>query len=479
MKKSYNRTFHLCSRTQRLLWAGSMVFLLLAGGCKKFLNIPLPANSVAGSDAYGADQTTSGVLNGIYNKLLSSSLAGTGIGYYAGLYTDDLQNVSITNTTTKLWYSNVITGTYGGVYWTYLYNQIGVANTTIEAMRPSSLPNRNQWLGEALFLRALMYYYLVNMYGDVALAVSSDYKVNNVLSRAPKSSVYQQIVADLKEAQGLLGAGYVDYNGNTATDRARPDQAAAAALLARVDLYLGNWADAETLSTAVIGNPAYTLETPANVFLATSKENIWGLLPPSGLGFSVADARNYVFTPGTNIVTSQVNVALSPSLVNSFEPGDLRLTKWTDTTTTGTPTYYYAHKYRVIGPVAKATETLTLLRLAEQYLIRAEARAQQNNLAGAASDLNVIRSRAGLPGTTAATQAGLLTAIAQERRVELFTEQGHRFFDLKRTGKIDAVMGTVSPQKGSAWQTYMQYWPIPTTETLVNPNLTQTPGYQQ
>jgi hypothetical protein len=478
MKKSYNKTFHFRSEAQRLLWAASMVFLLFAGGCKKFLNIPLPADSVAGSDAYSTDQTTSGVLNGIYGNLLNNSFAGTGIGYYAGLYTDELQNVSITNTTTKLWYSNVITGTYGGVYWSTLYSQIGVANTTIEAVRPSSLPNRNQWLGEALFLRALMYYYLVNMYGDVPLALSSDYKVNNVLSRAPKSSVYQQIVADLKEAQGLLGAGYVDYNGNTATDRARPDQAAAAALLARVDLYLGNWADAETLSTAVIGNPAYMLESPANVFLAISKENIWGLLPPSGPGFAVADAKYYVFTPGTTVVTSQVNVALSPQLMNSFEPGDLRRTKWTDTTT-GTPTYYYAHKYRVIGPVAKATETLTLLRLAEQYLIRAEARAQQNNLAGAASDLNAIRSRAGLPGTTATTQADMLTAIAQERRVELFTEQGHRFFDLKRTGKIDAVMGTGSPQKGSAWQSYMQYWPIPTSETLVNPHLTQTPGYQQ
>ena len=388
MKRSYKKTFrfiikaHLISQAPTLLWVGTIAALLLAGGCKKFLNIPLPANSVAGSDAYAADQTTSGVLNGIYTNLMNSTLAGTSIGYYAGLYTDELQNVSATNTTTKLWYGNVITSTYGGVYWANLYNQIGVANTTIEAMRPSSLPYRNQWLGEALFLRALMYYYLVNMYGDVALALSSDYKKNNVLSRTPKSSVYQQIVADLKEAQGLLGAGYVDYNGNAATDRARPDQATAAALLARVDLYLGDWTNAEALSTAVIGNPAYALESPANVFLATSKENIWGIRPSSGFGFSVSDAKYYVFTPGTNIVTSQVNVALSPLLVNSFEPGDLRRTKWTDTTTTGTPTYYYAHKYRVIGPVASATETLTLLRLAEQYLIRAEARAQQNNLAG-------------------------------------------------------------------------------------------------
>ena len=155
MKKSYNKTFHLSSGTQRLLWAGSMVFLLLAGGCKKFLNIPLPTDTVAGSDAYASDQTTSGVLNGIYTNLFNNTLAGVGAGYYAGLYADELQNVNPTNTTTKLWYSNVITSTYGGSYWTNLYQQVGVANTTIEAMRPSSLPNRNQWLGEALFLPRL------------------------------------------------------------------------------------------------------------------------------------------------------------------------------------------------------------------------------------------------------------------------------------------------------------------------------------
>jgi hypothetical protein len=193
----------------------------------------------------------------------------------------------------------------------------------------------------------------------------------------------------------------------------------------------------------------------------------------------VADAAAYQVNAGSTPGASQVGAILSPQLLSSFEPNDTRYTSWVGVSTVGTTNYYYANKYKIKSTAPATTETLVVLRLAEQYLIRAEARAQQNNLAGAISDLNVIRTRAGLPGTTATAQADILAAIGKERRVELFTEMGHRFFDLKRTGNIDAVMAIVSPQKGSNWASYMQYWPIALSETQRNPNLKQTPGYQQ
>jgi len=117
------------------------------------------------------------------------------------------------------------------------------------------------------------------------------------------------------------------------------------------------------------------------------------------------------------------------------------------------------------------------LRLAEQYLIRAEAMAQQNKIPEAAADLNVIRSRAGLPNTTAATQSAMLAAILQERKAELFTEWGHRWLDLKRTNTVDSVMSVVAPQKGGTWQSIQKYYPIPQSELNADPNLVQTPGY--
>jgi len=470
-----------------ILRAAGLAAIVLLCGCKKFLTIPLPLDRLSGSDAFSTDQTTSSVLNTIYVKIepvISGKASGgsfLGLGYAAGLYTDELRGISASDPGSKIWYSNTITGSYGGYCWTYLYPQIYNANTTIEAMRSSSLPFHNQWLGEALFCRALLYSYLVNMYGDVPLALSSDYTVNDKLSRTPKATVYKQIVADLKEAQGLLVPDYLDYNGDKTTDRARPNQLAATALLARVYLYTGDYANAEALATTVLNSTAYKLETPANVFKWTSQENIWGILPSASLQYVVGDAQAYYISPTASVI-STVYVSLNPLLVNSFESGDLRLSNWMGSATvtvSGTPvTYYYAYKYKVTSASANA-ETCTLLRLAEQYLIRAEARAQQNNLSGAAADLNAVRARAGLAATTAATQADMLKAIATERYHELFTEQGHRFFDLKRTGAIDAVMGSVSPQKGSAWSSFMQLWPIPVSETQANLNLTQTPGYSQ
>jgi len=115
------------------------------------------------------------------------------------------------------------------------------------------------------------------------------------------------------------------------------------------------------------------------------------------------------------------------------------------------------------------------LRLGEQYLIRAEARAQQNNISGSQTDLNVIRRRAGLTNTTASDQPSLLAAILDERRHERFCEWGHRWLDLKRTNKVTSTFSSI-PYK-SAYQPYQQLYPIPIYELATNPNLTQNPGY--
>ena len=115
-----------------------------------------------------------------------------------------------------------------------------------------------------------------------------------------------------------------------------------------------------------------------------------------------------------------------------------------------------------------------VLRLAELYLIRAEARTQQNNFSDAESDLNAIRNRAGLPNTTANDRATLLTAIEQERRIELFAEWGHRWLDLKRTNRADTILNTF---KAPNWQVTDVLFPIPASQIDINGLLTQNPGY--
>jgi len=134
----------------------------------------------------------------------------------------------------------------------------------------------------------------------------------------------------------------------------------------------------------------------------------------------------------------------------------------------------FAHKYKAIFSVTESLEYSILFRLAEQYLIRAEARAQLGNSIGSQNDLNLIRSRAGLPDISVNTREELLIAILHERFVEFFTEQGHRWFDLKRMDKAKEVL---SPLKNN-WKDTDILLPLPEMELELNPSLKpQNSGY--
>lgn len=170
---------------------------------------------------------------------------------------------------------------------------------------------------------------------------------------------------------------------------------------------------------------------------------------------------------------------LSDSLVNLFDSGDKRKENWVVSKMVDTQTYYFPYKYKLSYTGQAPQEYPVLLRLAEQYLIRAEAKAQENKVSEAIDDINVIRARAGVsPLSNTLTQVQALAAIAKERRLELFTEYGHRWLDLKRTGEINNVMNIVCPLKGGNWNSNWQVYPISLTEIQRDPNLTQNPGYQ-
>ncbi|MDO6761904.1 RagB/SusD family nutrient uptake outer membrane protein, partial [Tamlana sp. 2_MG-2023] len=163
---------------------------------------------------------------------------------------------------------------------------------------------------------------------------------------------------------------------------------------------------------------------------------------------------------------------ISNTLLNAFEVGDLRYDNWLGNITDGTTTWFFPFKYKVkLSPSLE--EYSMVFRLAEQYLIRAEARAQLNDFSGALLDLNTIRNRAGLPDVNLSSQETMLTAIYKERQVELFSEWGHRWYDLKRSNRIDQVLSSVKPQ----WVSTAKLYPIPIDEVSRNGNITQNPGY--
>ncbi len=460
------------------------LLLLIMTGCRKFVQAPLPITELVGSNVFSSNSTATAAVTGIMTTMTENSVGGgpTGISALGGLSADEFILYPGATSLQQQVYINEQLSSNPPTIWSDLYNIIYQANAAINGIAGSpgvDSAMRLQLIGESEFLRAFAYFYLVNLYGDCPLVLTGNYQVTRTMGRTPAMDVYAQIAADLSGAQKMLGTNYLTPNGSVTPERVRPNAGAAAALLARVYLYEGKYDSAELEATAVINNSGYQLvQDLDSAFLASNSEAIWQLEIPDG-GFNTPDAGAFLLSYFGG-PSAYVPFILSDSLEYAFEPGDLRAVHWTDSITVGTTVYYFPFKYKLYYTGEPPTEYPTILRLAEQFLIRAEARAQQGNLVGtnsALSDVNVIRSRAGLAGSPAQTLPDMMSAIMKERRMELFTEYGHRWLDLKRTGTVNAVMTTVTPQKGGVWQASDSLWAIPLTDILSDANLIQNPGY--
>ena len=470
-------------------WAAmfTVIVVTIVTSCKKFVQIDPPSTALTRAVVYGDDLSAASAMTSIYYNMMygfSGLSQGTqSISCLTGLTADEFKDYSSTFVALGQCYTNTLSSS-SAYFWTELFNEIHVANAVLEGLSVSSTVTpleKQQLIGEAKFMRAFFDYYGTNLFGDFPLVTSTSYETNNVIHRSSQAQVYQQVISDLRDAESRLGEDFVTPTGGTITaERVRPNKWAAAALLARAYLFSGSWDSAEAQSTQIINSGHFGLVGHLDsVFLKNSTEAIWQLQPVRP-GYNTLDAYYFVLhsVPGSG----QAPVGLSASLLSTFDSGDQRLAHWVHSFSSGGRTYYYPYKYKAnkFGTSLPVTEYLMVLRLAEQYLIRAEARAQKGNLLGAAADLNTIRMRAGLDSTQATTQSDLLTAIYHERQVELFTEWGHRWFDLKRTGNINAVMGSpgnVCQSKGGTWNTDWALFPIPLSERTVNPNLIQNPGY--
>ncbi|RDC55263.1 RagB/SusD family nutrient uptake outer membrane protein [Pedobacter chinensis] len=472
------------------------VCIVAITACEKFVDVPPPVTSTNAENVYVSDGTAIAVLTSIYSLMSADNSAigsttGSGLSgmtLYPGLSGDEftLSEGAVTNThNAYLYYKNKLASDLTGTkdFWVNAYAIIYYTNAAIEGLTDATKLTpavRRQLLGEAHFLRAFSYFYLVNLYGDVPKVLSTNYSTSFNLPKSPKEEIYQLIIEDAKEAQTLLADNYLDATLlKTTIERVRPNKFAASALLARVYLYHNEWKNAEDQATMVIQNSAvYDTVGINNVFLKNSKETIWSLQPvTAGTLANTGDGR--LFIPTSTVFPTSTNfVSLSPSLLAAFDLTDSRYKNWVKSITSAGITYYYPFKYKIGSVnVTAPSEYLMVLRLAEQYLIRAEARAKQSNFNGALTDLNVIRKRASLAESTATGEPAILTAIYQERQIEFFAEWGHRWLDLKRIGLIDMVMPSVALQKGTTWDPRWALYPIPSTDVLRDPNLIQNPGY--
>lgn len=444
-----------------------LIFAITLGACQKLIDNKPSATQLLDKEVFKDSVTVKAALASLYGDLQYGDRYSVLMSTRPGLTADELTFVG---NSFDQFTANVIISDNPDVadLWSTPYSIIYSANAIIEGTPAGSNLSpkfQAQTIAEARFVRAFCHSYLVNLFGDVPLVLTTDVEKNKVGARTPTADVYAQIIEDLIYARDNLPTDYSMSSGL----RVRANKWAATALLARTYLYLGRWAEAETQTTAIIENTAlFKLEDISNVFKPSSLEAILQFYNDAGgiTGYASAVIPNPQSPLPTFVFTEQLKAAFAA------ETGDARATAWSSTISYNGTTYTYPTKYRSLATGANE-EYFTVLRLAEQYLIRAEARAQQNNVSGSRTDLLAVRQRAGLGATAANDREALLLAVERERRVELNCEMGHRWFDLKRTGRINAILDAVK----TTWKPEAALYPVPADQRSRNGNLTQNPGY--
>lgn len=450
--------------------------LMLSGvllSCKKFVDVSPPEGMLDWETTFNNEGSATAAVLELYPAYDKEILPL--LSYLCGLSADEL--VATTAASADFLNNSIaITNTNNSSdLWGIPFSNVRKCNLAIEGLnRATNLSPglKNQLLGEMKFMRAALLFNLSNLYGKIPLPLSVEELENAKLPRAGTAEVWSQILGDLQSAKSLLKAEY------PSAERARVNKYAASALLARAYLYHKEWAKAEAEATEVIASGLYTLSNPEGTFKKSSNETILQIYAQTG-----RSSLSTFYVPGNAGLTPRYSLRTGFDL--AFEKSlagtdDLRKTNWTAKNNAGV---YYVNKYKIL--TGSGDEYSILLRLGEVYLVRAEARAQQNNLSGSGSaetDLNMIRTRAGLESKTGLNKVGMLAAIEQERKLELFGEYPHRWFDLKRTaGFNDAAKSRADevllPLKGAFWQSTDVLFPVPSGQIRVNPALDQNPGY--
>jgi len=453
----------------------TVALVLSLSACEQFLDVA-PRESIADDQTIVDQKSASTALNGVYSALASGGYYGTSfqsIGYLGG---GDIQWTGTQSQVQEFITHNVrADNSTISTVWSAIYVTINRANHVIANVPKVTDPLltdalRNQYLGEAYFIRALAYFDLARTFGGVPIITQPTLTAtsNQGIPRATQAETYAQVLSDLETAEPLLP------NPTTVqtADRYRATRKTAWALKARLYLYQSNWAAAEDYATRLISdNTNYQLVAPFNAWFANNvrgtRESVFELFYN---GTTEVNSHRGQWQPTANGGTRQWApnadlVSLLTSAPNNTPNGRSTLIASVSTTT-----WYGNLYYRSPG-----SDPSYIFRIAELYLIRAEARAQQNKLSGALADLNAVRGRAGLAASTATSQSDILLAIENERRLE-FALEPHRWFDLARTGRATTVFKDPL-NNTAALPSSRLLLPIPISQIQVDAALTQNPGY--
>lgn len=450
------------------IWNCTLVMLLVsATGCDNILD-PKPVDLLTNDIVLNEPRDVPNVEVGLYSAFRNIAPATV----IAGDFTADMLLHNGTFSQYRELGTKQISSANAsvGALWDAIYNTVYIANFILE--RLPDVPGvvaaeRDKVLGSAHFLRGYCYFIALNTFGGVPDVTTTDIETNRNIPRASRDEILQLILADYNTALGLVP--------DKAVNAGYAGKQAVRAALARYQLYAGNWSDAESLATTVIESGEYTLE-PEFASTVTQDYTSEAILE---VGYTLTDdpgtngnfGLNNLFVGRREIIPSnQVVLALASS-----ESGDrFSSISFNTSNLNGTDNGWSVAKY---GTADADNNNVVVFRLPEMYLIRAEARAQLDKVTGnnsAQSDLNVLRDRAHAVEVSPVGKSQMLRLIEDEYRYE-FAFEGHRWYDLVRTGRVSAVMSAFSPN----WKDTYNLWPIPQGEIQNNPALVgeQNPGY--
>ncbi len=464
------------------------VFGTLIMSCSNFTDIQ-PTHSLTPNNAFKTMSDIELHLNGIYSGFQSTGYYALAYGTLADMMSDNLaENVeSLGNyRSTVDWLYVANDGTVEGV-WATPYSMINDCNillSNVDKFKETKAGQANRLKAQALAIRALTHFDLLRYFGQSydrnSTTLGVPIKIESNLDKPKRNTVkevYDQVYADLAQAKSLMAT--MDQTINTTANRSRIDLIGVNAIQARVAYYAKDYPTAISNATAVI-NSGMDLAIRADFPSiwnndAIANEVIWSITFLAGDGYVGGD----VFFAVNNRVSFKPSQNL---LLNYNTTTDIRYSSYFSSTTSLRPGELIVSKYLGRNGATDGLVNWKPLRVGEVYLIRAEALARTSQNATSMADLNYLRNkRISNYVNENLTGSALLTAIAVERRKELFLE-GHRWFDLRMAGQGIARGGDCKAPTtvcSLSANSFRYVWPIPQAEIKANPNIAdqQNSGY--
>ncbi|MFD2035131.1 RagB/SusD family nutrient uptake outer membrane protein [Belliella marina] len=457
--------------------------VLLFSSCEEWLDVQ-PRQSIDSKTALSSEEAVTAALIGVYARLREVELYGRDFLAIPDLLADNAYNTGNGNRLMGQYNNNPGSHMDNWRYGYYGINQINLIFEALESLEATS-EYKNQIRGQLHFIRALLYHDLLRVYaydptaiitsedrGGVPILEEGVLDVADIVfpARASIADGYQYVYNDLTQAYILLDGVNTDRTPHFVS------QGAAAALFSRVALYNGDWERAIAQAQIAFESGVATFSTTDPVAgwrVQVHPESFFEIVfaTPDNVGSNESLRASYmtrVFLNDTN-AASHGNVVFSDDLLEQYEEEDLRH---------GLIQSGYAinsnvkeiNKFASKNGVANL-DNVPVIRYAEVILIKAEAHYHLGQFAASRTELNKIKTRAGLAAETTLEGPDLLEEILRQRRIELAFE-GHRFFDLKRLGRnLVKEFGTIN------FDDFRILNNIPNREIDVNPNLVQNRGY--